>query len=61
MNYPGFRNLPNLDRNDLLIFYHKPPQDRPVGAVVSPGIFKISFFMRIKKNWQLRQGFSANF
>jgi hypothetical protein len=42
----------------FLIFYHEPPQDRPVGAVVfmsividgaSPRIFKISFFMRIKK------------
>jgi hypothetical protein len=54
----------------FLIFYRESPQDRPVGAVVftsividgaSPRIFTISFFMRRKKNWQLRQDFSAAF
>jgi hypothetical protein len=66
MNYPGFRNAPNLDGDDLLIFYHEPPQYRPAGAVVfmsiiidgaSPRIFKKSFFMRIKKKLAAPAGF----
>jgi hypothetical protein len=66
MNYPGFRNPPNLDGDNLFNFCHEPPQDHPVGAVgfmsividgASPGIFRKSFFMRIKKKLAAPAGF----